>query len=89
MAQKAKELATTYNLDIQILEKKELEKLNMEGILAVGQGSINEPHLIILEHNKDRKDLDTNVIIQVLMYFSHTCYQQLPLLVSKERNLIG
>ena len=63
MAQKAKELATTYNLDIQILEKKELEKLNMEGILAVGQGSINEPHLIILEHNKDRKDLDTIVLI--------------------------
>lgn len=63
MAQKAKKLATTYNLDIQILDKNELEKLNMGGILAVGQGSVNEPQLIILEHNKDRKDLDTIVLI--------------------------
>lgn len=39
----------------KVLEKEELEKLGMGGLLGVGQGSPNQPRLIILEHKTKSK----------------------------------
>ena len=51
MALAAKEMADGLNgLRVTILGKKELLKEKMGGILAVSQGSIEEPRMIVLEH---------------------------------------
>lgn len=52
IAKTAKELAIKYKMRYKIIEKKELKKQGFGGIIAVGNGSSNEPKLIILEYNK-------------------------------------
>lgn len=42
---------TKYGLEIEILNKKELQKLNMNALLAIGQGSDIEPKIIVLKWN--------------------------------------
>jgi len=46
----AEDLASEYNLKCQVVEKPELEKLGMGGILAVNQGSHEDPKLVILDY---------------------------------------
>lgn len=50
LADKAEELAAECHLQCHVLGIKELEAGGFGGILAVGQGSENEPRLIVLEH---------------------------------------
>ena len=50
MADYARELARETGAGCKILAKKELEKDGFGGLLAVGAGSANEPHLIVLEY---------------------------------------
>jgi len=50
MADTAKALAKDLNLQCEILGKKEMQKKGMGAILAVGQGSIQEPRLITLKY---------------------------------------
>lgn len=51
LASAAKEMSEQVGgLRVTVFGKKELQKEKMGGILAVGQGSIEEPRLIILEH---------------------------------------
>ncbi|MGE3920383.1 MAG: leucyl aminopeptidase [Gammaproteobacteria bacterium] len=51
IAQHAKALALTSNkIKVEVLEKKDLEKLGMNAILAVGQGSKNPPCCIIIHY---------------------------------------
>ena len=47
----AKKIASKNKLKCKIIQKKELKNKGFGGITAVGQGSKNEPQLIILEHN--------------------------------------
>ncbi|WP_022665755.1 leucyl aminopeptidase [Desulfospira joergensenii] len=54
-ADHAKALAKTHGLIYKCLEKKELEKLGMGGILAVNQGSAIPPRLVILEYRPAKK----------------------------------
>ncbi|MEK0382099.1 MAG: leucyl aminopeptidase, partial [Nitrosopumilus sp.] len=49
-------VATKNRLKCKIISKDELRKKGFGGISAVGQGSKNEPKLIILEHNKGRRN---------------------------------
>ncbi|MEW6528956.1 MAG: leucyl aminopeptidase family protein [Candidatus Micrarchaeota archaeon] len=49
-AEEAKRLSKQYGMKIKILEKKELEKKGMNGIISAGKGSINEPVLICVEY---------------------------------------
>jgi len=49
------ELEKKYKLACRVLEKKELEKLGMNGILAVNKGSEIPPKLIIVEHIVSKK----------------------------------
>ncbi|MGD1017746.1 MAG: leucyl aminopeptidase [Verrucomicrobiia bacterium] len=50
MADYARKLADDSGLVCTVLAKKELEAGNFGGLLAVGGGSANEPHLIVLEY---------------------------------------
>ena len=47
----AKDIARTGKMRCRILSKQELQKKGFGGIIAVGQGSENEPKMIILEYS--------------------------------------
>lgn len=50
MADYAKELASTYDFEIDVLGKQEMEELGMGAILAVNKGSVEEPRLIVMKY---------------------------------------
>ena len=50
----AKDIAKSNKMKCMVISKEELKKRGFGGITAVGQGSKNEPKLIILEHNKGK-----------------------------------
>lgn len=57
LADEAKRISKKYNLKCSILEKKDLEKLGMGGILAVNKGSIHPPKFIILEYGNSKETI--------------------------------
>lgn len=50
LATYARNLATEVELEVEILEKEEIEKLGMGGLLAVNQGSVEPPYMIVLKY---------------------------------------
>jgi leucyl aminopeptidase len=50
LAKIAQQLARDVGLDVRVLDEKQMQKLGMGGILAVGQGSENPPRMIVLQH---------------------------------------
>jgi leucyl aminopeptidase len=51
LAKVAQDLARAVGLDVRVLDEKQMAKLGMGGILAVGAGSIaTPPRMIVLEH---------------------------------------
>ena len=46
----AERLAKQYKLKIQVLQANELKKIGMNGVLTVGQGSVNPPRVIVLRY---------------------------------------
>lgn len=56
MAEFAKSLSAKNNLKCTILSKSDLKQKGFGGISAVGQGSKNEPKLIILEYNGKKNE---------------------------------
>jgi leucyl aminopeptidase len=54
-AQFAEQIAKTHGLNYKCLEKKELEKMGMGGLLAVNQGSAIPPRMVILEYKPEKK----------------------------------
>ena len=56
LASFAKAVATKNRLSCKIFSKEELKKKGFGGITAVGQGSKNEPKLIVLEHKKGKRN---------------------------------
>jgi len=50
LAEQARELAKRYRMKATVLERDEMEKLGMNALLAVAQGSAQPPKLIVLEH---------------------------------------
>lgn len=50
LADYAKELGESYGFETEILGKAEMEELGMGAILAVNQGSVEEPRLIVLKY---------------------------------------
>jgi leucyl aminopeptidase len=63
LASIAKSLSSKNKLKCKIFSKNELKQKKFGGISAVGQGSKNKPKLIILEHNKGRRDEKPVVIV--------------------------
>ena len=51
MAKEAEKLATDYDLDLKILDKKECEDEGMGAYLAVAKGSDLEPNFIHLKYS--------------------------------------
>lgn len=50
LAEKAKELAKEFGLKYSVLDEKQMKKMGMGAILAVGAGSATPPRIIALEH---------------------------------------
>jgi leucyl aminopeptidase len=50
MANYARSLGEKYDFEIEILDKEEMEKLGMGALLAVNQGSVEPPKMIVLKY---------------------------------------
>lgn len=50
LAQYARETADRYGFEVEVLHKKELEELGMGALLAVNQGSVEPPAMIMLKY---------------------------------------
>jgi len=59
MAEVAKELAERYGLELEVLEREQMEELGMGALLGVAQGSEQPPKFIILSYRggKDSRDV--------------------------------
>ena len=63
LANFAKAISRTNKMKCNVISKSELKKKGFGGITAVGQGSKNEPKLIILEHNGGIKNEKPIVLV--------------------------
>jgi len=64
LAKTAREFEANYeNVSVEILKRKDMAKLKMSALLAVGQGSANGPRLIVLTYKG--KDDDSQPIVLV------------------------
>lgn len=61
-AEYARETAKKFKLKYTCLEKKDMERLGMGGILAVNQGSAIPPKMVVLEHKAGKK-FDTLLLV--------------------------
>lgn len=59
----ARDLAKKFNLKIKVFDEKELKKLGMNLILAVGNGSRYPPRFIIMEYHGASSSKDTTAIL--------------------------
>ncbi|MCJ8009457.1 leucyl aminopeptidase [Lederbergia wuyishanensis] len=50
LAQYARELGEKHSFEVEILNKEEIEKLGMGAFLAVNQGSVEPPYMIVLKY---------------------------------------
>ncbi|HSH24879.1 MAG TPA: leucyl aminopeptidase [Massilibacterium sp.] len=55
LAEEAVELAKQYGMEYEVLEKEEMERLGMGGLLAVNQGSDEPPKMIVLKYRGKEK----------------------------------
>ena len=63
LASFAKTISNKNKMKCKIISKSELKKNGFGGITAVGQGSKNEPKLIIMEHNHGSKNKKPIVLV--------------------------
>ena len=63
LASEAKKLAAEKKLECKVFGLNELKKMGMNGILAVNQGSVTPPALIIMEYGKEYKDQGTVCLV--------------------------
>ena len=63
LAVEAKKLAAEKKISCRVLGLAELKKLGMNGILAVNQGSVTPPVLIIMEYGKENKSKGTICLV--------------------------
>ncbi|MGP7816305.1 leucyl aminopeptidase [Niallia sp. 01092] len=55
LAEYAQKLAATYSFEVEILEKEDMLKLGMGALLAVNQGSVEPPKMIVLKYQGKEK----------------------------------
>ncbi len=55
-AEEAKRLADKYGFKCVIMDEIELRKRGFGGTIAVGQGSVNPPHFVVLEYGDPQKE---------------------------------
>ena len=69
LAEEARRLAREHDLGCRVFNKGELERMGMGGILAVGQGSSNEPRMIVLRYKGGReKDRPVAVVGKAITF---------------------
>ena len=69
LADEAKKLGKEHKLGVRVYSRAELERMGMGGILAVGQGSKNEPRLIVMRYNGGRaKDRPVAVVGKAITF---------------------
>jgi leucyl aminopeptidase len=56
LAEQAQELGKRHGIKVEVLDRKEIEKLGMNSFLAVAQGSTQPPKLIVLEYQGTKRD---------------------------------
>ncbi len=55
LGERAREIGRESGLEVTVLDRKALEKEGMHALLAVGQGSAQEPRLVVMEHRRGPK----------------------------------
>jgi leucyl aminopeptidase len=63
LGEQAKKLAKQYGFKVEVLDKKEIEKLGMGSFLGVAQGSVEPPRFIVLQHLKGKKTQKPTVLV--------------------------
>lgn len=63
LAQSARDLSKQNGLACTVFEKDDLKKMKMNAILGVNQGSALPPVLVIMEYNKDKKDVPFYAVV--------------------------
>jgi len=63
LGDQAKKLAKTYGFKVEVLEEPAIRKLGMGSFLGVAQGSAEPPRLIVVQHNKGKKDQKPIVLV--------------------------
>src|SRR5690606_28021482 len=63
LAQRARQIADSTGMRLTVLGPEEMEKEGMGALLAVAQGSEQEPRLIVLEHRKGPADAKPLVLL--------------------------
>ncbi len=63
MAQKAREIAKRKNVTCRVLDRDKMKELNMNALLAVASGSMEEPKFIILEYAGGKKNASPIVLV--------------------------
>ncbi len=63
MAEMAEQIAAQHDLKLTVGDRKWAAEHNMGAYLAVARGAGEEPKFIVLEHNGEREDLDTIVLV--------------------------
>ena len=56
LGQQAKKLGKQFDLDVEVLDRKEIEKLGMGSFLAVAKGSKQPPRFIVMEYRGGKGD---------------------------------
>jgi leucyl aminopeptidase len=70
MAEQAKKLAESYGLEIDVLERAEMEKLGMGALLGVAQGSEQPPKFIVLRYRGGTGDFEVALLGKGLTFDS-------------------
>jgi leucyl aminopeptidase len=63
MADEARRIAATYGMTLTVGDREWAAQRKMGGFLAVAKGAGEPPYFIVLEHNAERTDLDTVVLV--------------------------
>jgi len=63
LAEQAKKLAREWKLDVEVLERKDMEKLGMGSLLSVAQGSRQPPKLIVVNYAGGAKKAKPVVLV--------------------------
>jgi leucyl aminopeptidase len=63
LAETARQIAQTYGLAVQVLDRAEMEALKMGALLGVARGSAIPPQFIILEHQAERAAEGKSIVL--------------------------
>lgn len=63
LAQKARSLSTSANVQVEVLEQNQIEALGMNAFLSVAQGSTQAPKLIVIQYTAGPAEQDPIVLV--------------------------